>query len=319
MADALLSLRLASKREIARDVVLLELRDPQDRPLPPWSPGAHVDLHLPGGLLRQYSLAGDCDDASHWLLAVLKEPASRGGSRAVHEALQEGDLIQVGLPRNQFALHGQAHGALLLAGGIGITPILAMARSLLRQQAPFHLHYCGRTRGGMAFLDELESGKLATKTSVHIDLPGQGSSLDLPSVLAALDPDAHIYVCGPRGFIDWVRDTALAAGRDPASLHQESFSAAAPPADADSFEVHLQQSGLTITVSGEESVLHALQRAGVQLQTSCEQGICGTCMTTVLEGEPVHLDLCLSEEERNSGKLFLPCCSRAKGRLVLDL
>jgi vanillate O-demethylase ferredoxin subunit len=317
----LLDLRVAALRPVAQDIIELTLEALPGQALPPFAAGAHVDLHLPGGMVRPYSLCNDPVERTRYVFGVLREPASRGGSRAVHEALEVGQTLRTSAPKNNFALHaGDAH-ALLLAGGIGVTPLLAMARRLAREARPYTLHYAGRTRGRMAFLAEMLAEGLLQATQVHVD--DEGSALDLRQLLAAQPAGTEIYVCGPAGFIDAAEAAAQAAGWPGAQLHRERFGAstAAPPAGTDrAFEIVIAATGQVVQVPAGRSAAAALQAAGLPLYTSCEQGVCGTCLTRVLEGEPEHRDQYLSAEEQAANNQFLPCCSRARSaRLVVAL
>ena len=316
-----IQLRVAAKRLIAQDICALELRHPEGAPLPPFSAGAHIDLHLGDGLVRQYSLAGDPADTSHYLLGVLREPASRGGSLAVHDRLREGELLGASLPRNHFPLDPRASHHLLLAGGIGITPLLSMAEQLHREARGFALHYCTRSATRTAFAQRLREAPWAERVHLHHDDAPPSQRLDLPGVLARAPQAAHLCVCGPRGFIDWVLQGAREAGWEESRLHREYFAAAeGAPAAGGAFEVELGSSGRVVRVEPAQTIVQALAAAGVDLPTSCEQGVCGTCLTRVLSGTPDHRDSYLTEEERARNDQMLPCCSRALSpRLVLEL
>lgn len=317
-----LQVRIARKHTEAQDICSLELVPLDGHSLPPFTAGAHIDLHLPGGLVRQYSLCNDPGDSARYMVGVLRDAASRGGSAAVHEQLGEGQQITIGVPRNLFALHaGQPARHLLLAGGIGITPILAMARQLSRDGADFALHYCARSRERMAFADLLQSMPWAGQVHLHLDDAGEAARLDLARLLATPEPGLHLYVCGPKGFMDAALGQARAAGWDEAQLHYEFFAGEAVQREGDAgFEIELASTGQVVRVGPEQTVVQALAGIGVEVQTSCEQGVCGTCLTRVLSGEPEHRDMYLTEDEQAACDQFLPCCSRAKSqRLVLDL
>ncbi len=319
--QAEIQLRVAAKRLIAQDICALELRHPDGVALPPFSAGAHIDLHLGDNLVRQYSLAGDPADTSRYLLGVLREPASRGGSLAVHDRLREGELLGASLPRNHFPLDPRAPHSLLLAGGIGITPLLSMAEQLQREGRGFELHYCTRSASRTAFTERLRDAAWAPRVRLHHDDAPPSQRLGLPGVLAHAPLGTHLYVCGPRGFIDWVLQAAREAAWDESRLHREYFAAAeaASPAGG-AFEVELASSGRVVRVEPAQTIVQALAAAGVDLPTSCEQGVCGTCLTRVLGGTPEHRDSYLTEEERARNDQMLPCCSRAlSARLVLEL
>ena len=325
MNNALVQVRVASKQIVATDICMVELVGVDDSTLPGFSPGSHIDVHLKPGLVRQYSLCNDSRDANRYVIAVLREPDSRGGSIAVHESLQTGQLLNISAPRNLFPLGPTDVPSILFAGGIGVTPILSMVRALSQCNATFTFHYCARTRSRMAFADEIENATFAGNVRLYLDDERGSPGLDVAAVLASASPLAHLYVCGPAGFIRAVTDAAASAGWPPSQVHLEYFSAA-PDAEIDGsaaesgFEVHAARSGKVVQVGANETIVTALARAGVMVETSCEQGICGTCMTKVLDGEPDHRDLNLSEADRMENKLFLPCCSRSLSPvLVLDL
>lgn len=319
-----LAVRIASKQSGARDICVLELESLDGAPLPTYAPGAHVDVHVGNGVSRQYSLCRYGGPPARYQIAVLREPASRGGSQAVHDVLEMGDVIEIGAPRNLFALADADGPSLLLAGGIGITPILCMAESLAAQGGRFALHYCGRSRERMAFLDRLKTPDLAARTHVHTDDGPPAQRLDIAEVLARQERDTHLYVCGPGGFIEAVIAQARRQGWNDTHIHYERFSnpqgGDTALAGDEGFEVQLSSSGEVFAVGKDESVVEALARHGVFVETSCEQGICGTCLLRVLEGEPDHRDMYLSDDEKRRNDQFLPCCSRSRSkRLVLGL
>lgn len=311
--------RIADKTDAADGIAVFELVAADGGTLPPFSAGAHVDVHPGNGLVRQYSLCNDPAETHRYLLGVLRDPASRGGSAAMH-ALAAGDTLEISAPKNHFPLHADAGHSVLVAGGIGVTPILAMAQSLARAGASFEFHYCTRSAARTAFRERLAADDLRGCTHLyHDDAPGRQA--DLPGLLAAPRPDAHLYVCGPSGFMAAVLDAARAAGWPEARLHREYFAAPeAPAAPGGAFQVKVQSSGRIIEIAPDVTVVQALAAHGVEIPTSCEQGVCGTCLTRLLSGEPDHRDAYLTEEERAANDQFLPCCSRAKsGMLVLDL
>ena len=306
------------KHNVARDIVELELGREDGQPLAGFEAGAHIDLHLPSGTVRQYSLTNPGAEPLLYRVAVLKDPNSRGGSREVHEVLQEGQCLPVSAARNLFPLHEGPQHSLLLAGGIGITPILAMARQLLQQGRSFSLHYACRSRDRAAFLEELQQGDLAPFCHVWID--DEGQRLELDRVLVDSPVDSHLYVCGPSGFIDAVLAAARAQVWAEDHLHREFFTAPVVDTAGDNpFELQLN-SGQLIQVAAEQTALEALLAAGVDVPSSCEQGICGACLTNVVDGQPDHRDQYLTSAEQASNRLFTPCCSRSfSARLVIDL
>ena len=317
----MIAVRVVRKTVEAEGICSFELQAVDGRPLPAFSAGSHVDVQVPGGLVRQYSLCNDPQETHRYLIAVLKDAASRGGSAALHENVNEGDLLQISAPRNHFALAHEAGSHLLLAGGIGVTPILCMAERLALTGADFEMHYATRSRARTAFVDRIARSAYAARVHLHLDDGPAAQRLDLAPLLARPVAGRHVYVCGPQGFMDAVLGQARAAGWPENQLHHEFFGAA-PTAKADdgSFTVRLASSGRVIAVAADQSVTDALSAAGVVVATSCEQGVCGTCLTRVLEGTPDHRDLYLTPEEQAVGDQFTPCCSRSKtAELVLDL
>ncbi|KUF15317.1 PDR/VanB family oxidoreductase [Streptomyces silvensis] len=313
-----LRLLVTRHERVADGVVQLRLEGDPSVPLPAWEPGAHLDLVLPSGLVRQYSLCGDPGDSSSYTVATrLVGPGEggRGGSREVHEALAEGVEVEVRGPRNRFPLVGGAASYTFVAGGIGITPVLAMVRAVDAAGADWRLLYCGRSRAAMPFLEDVEKlgGAAGRVRVVAEDESGR------PDVAAFLGEDAAapagaVYVCGPEGLMDAVAG-ALPAG---CSLHLERFAPAASAGGDSAFEVELRRSGRTVAVDAGTTVLAAVRAELPGLAYSCEQGFCGTCQHRVLEGEIDHRDELLTDGERADSMLI--CVSRSLGpRLVLDL
>nr|WP_319563652.1 PDR/VanB family oxidoreductase [uncultured Rhodoferax sp.] len=317
----LLQLRVARKERLAQDIALFELVASDGGVLPSFSAGAHIDVTTPAGCIRQYSLCNDPAESHRYQIAVLRDEQGRGGSRAMHAAVNVNDIIAASVPRNHFPLVPQAHTALLLAGGIGITPLLSMAEQLSAIGQSFTLHYGARSAERMAFLGRLAQSSYADKVFLHVDDGPVEQRLDIAGLLQAPQTDIHVYVCGPQGFMDAVLSTAQRCGWPQAQLHHEFFGAAPTHTDADrSFDVQLASSGRVIRVTADQTVTQALATAGVVVPTSCEQGVCGTCLTGILDGEPDHRDLYLTAEEQAANRQFIPCCSRARSaRLVLDL
>ncbi|WP_392960585.1 PDR/VanB family oxidoreductase [Streptomyces sp. LN245] len=304
------------RREFVSDGVLaLSLRHPLGAELPHWEPGAHIDVRLGRELERQYSLCGDPADRGTWRIAVLLEPDGRGGSAYVHGRLGEGDTVRVRGPRNHFAL-APAPRYRFVAGGIGITPILPMLAAAEAAGAEWTLLYGGRTRGSMAFTEEL--GRYGDR--VTLAPQDETGPLDLPSVLDGLPGDTLVYCCGPGPLLDAIEERC-----PPGLLHIERFrpkdrKTAGETAGEEEFEVVLERSGRTVTVAPGVSVLDTVRAAGVEVLYSCTEGTCGTCETEVLEGTPDHRDSVLTDEEREAGGTMLICVSRCLGgRLVLDL
>lgn len=304
--------------EIVREaeaVVSLRLEPASDEKLPVWEPGAHIDLVLNDDLTRQYSLCGDPTDLRSWKIGVLREPESRGGSSHVHDKLRVGDRVLCRGPRNNFTL-AESEEYLFIAGGIGITPILPMIRSCEATGKPWRLIYGGRQRASMAFLDELATyGERVT-----VWPQDSHGFLDLPELLGTPRAGTHIYCCGPGGLLDAVEKQCEVWPEG--ALHLERFRPQEGALDGENtaFELVLDYSDITLTVSSEQTVAEAIEAAGVHLPTSCREGTCGTCETVVLDGEPDHRDSYLTPQEKASNEVMMPCCSRScSARLVLDL
>jgi vanillate O-demethylase ferredoxin subunit len=314
-----LSVNVLRRTEEAEGIFSFELAAQPGQELPGFTAGAHIDVHVAPGVVRQYSLCND-PVAHCWRIAVLREPSSRGGSSGMHEGVKPGDTLRVSAPRNLFGLV-PARRSLLLAGGIGVTPILAMAQALHRDDQDFEMHYCARSGSRMAFRGEIESAPFAAKVQFHVDDGEEAQKFNAESVLAGPAQDVHLYVCGPSGFMDHVLATARRLGWPEAQLHREYFAAAAVDASGDQeFEVRLARSGLTCQIPPGKTVLEVLLDRGIEVPSSCESGVCGTCLTRVLDGTPDHRDSFLTDDERAANDQFTPCCSRARTPvLVLDL
>ena len=316
-----LSVRVARKTTETADISTFELVAEGGGPLPAFSAGSHIDVQVPGtDITRQYSLCNDPTESHRYLIGVLRDPASRGGSAAMH-SIQEGQVLHISAPKNHFALAHDAQRSLLLAGGIGVTPILCMAERLAISGAAFEMHYCTRSRERTAFYERIANSSFVDQVQFHFDDGTSAQKLDIAQLLSAPAAGLHLYVCGPKGFMDAVLASARAQGWPEGQIHYEFFSAeVVKSADDASFEVKLASSGRVIKVLADQTVTQALSAAGVEVQTSCEQGVCGTCLTRVLEGVPDHKDMYLTPEEQAANDQFTPCCSRAKTPLlVLDL
>ncbi|WP_106305688.1 PDR/VanB family oxidoreductase [Paraburkholderia sp. BL18I3N2] len=318
MNDSTMTVRVARRNIEADGIVSFELASPDGCDLPAFDAGSHVDVHLPTGHVRQYSICSAPHQRSRYQIAVLREAQSRGGSAGMHDAVKEGDELRVSMPRNHFALAPDAVKHLLVAGGIGLTPLLCMAQHLDHACEEFELHYCARSRSRAAFLERLANAPWSERVKYHFD---DEQRLHLDALLNEVIPETHLYVCGPQGFMTAVLDAARANGWPESRLHYEFFSGTAVDTSSDgAFEVCLARTGKTVTIPADRTVTQTLADAGVEVPVSCEQGICGTCVTRVLDGEPEHRDLFLSPEEQSRNDQFLPCCSRSKSRrLVLDL
>lgn len=309
----------------ADDVVSLTLVDPSGRELPDWEPGAHLELHLPSGLIRHYSLYGHPGDRHRYEVAVLREPESRGGSRIIHEELRVGTLLEVRGPRNNFRFTPTPRVE-FIAGGIGLTPLLPMVRRTQELGLDWRLWYGGRSRASMAFLDEL-GGFDPQRVLLYPE--DEKGLIDLNTALSTPSSDASVYCCGPSRLLAAVEKRCN--GWPAKALHVERFAAPKPTILADDdndaatgdsaseFEVSARASGVAVRVSSNDSILDALEAAGVSVPSSCREGICGSCEVKILEGEADHRDLILSDDEKAASESLMICVSRAKSRLVLDI
>ena len=322
MTEAWLELEITAKAHEAVDIVRFELASADGALLPPFAAGAHIDVEVAAGMVRQYSLCNAPSERNRYVIGVLRDPQSRGGSRAAHEQLQAGQRVRVSYPRNHFELAADAARVVLLAGGIGVTPLLAMAEQLAAAATPFTLHYCARSKDRAAFLDRIAQARFSSAVNLHFDDGAAAQRLDIDAALAVTLARAHLYVCGPPPFIDFVLERARAKGWPETALHREYFVApvqqrATPD---DEFEVELGRSGRVFTIPRGRSIVDVLNAAGLEIDISCEQGVCGTCLTRVLKGEPDHRDVYLTNAEHLRNDQMTVCCSRAKSaRLVLDL
>lgn len=314
-ASGRVSLTVAAKDRVADGVVRLRLAAPGGSRLPDWAPGAHIDLGLPNGITRQYSLCGDRWDPHSYEIAVLREPEGRGGSAFVHDRLSVGDMVEVGGPRNNFPLV-PADRYLFIGGGIGITPLLPMIEQASLLGTPWSLLYGGRRLGSMAFTDELArwgDQVVLRPEDVH-------GLLDLAGVVDAQPAGTKVYCCGPAPLLAALESVCARLPRG--HLRTERFEAReqGAPARTTAYEVELARSGRVLVVEPGASVLEAVANAGVPVLASCKQGVCGTCETSVLDGVPDHRDSLLDDVERSRNDCFYPCVSRAASdRLVIDL
>ena len=315
-----LTVRVARIARQTPEILAFELVHPWGRPLPPYEAGAHIDVLMPGGFSRQYSLARApaASNATSYLIGVKREADSRGGSASMHERVREGDLLPISTPRNTFPLRAEAAHHLLLAGGIGMTPLLAMAQALAARGAGFTLCVFARSEEHLAFAEALRGPALAPHLRLHLDQGDASQRIDLRALLAERAPDTHLYVCGPGGFMKAVREAAVRWPED--ALHAEYFAA---PADASTgtglpFTLRLAQRGIHVPVAADQTAVDALHEVGIDIPVSCQQGLCGTCVVEAEGDGAEHRDFCLTGSERRH-KVAL-CCSRAKGReLVLQL
>jgi vanillate O-demethylase ferredoxin subunit len=319
--SASLTVQVVSKTVEATDICTFELADPLGNALPNFGAGSHIDVHVRDGLVRQYSLCNDPRESRRYLIGVLRVPESRGGSSTLHDEVQEGDLIEIGEPKNHFPLARGAKRSLLVAGGIGVTPILCMAERLANIGADFEMHYCTRSRERTAFVNRIERAAFASRVSFHFDDGPPEQKLDFAALLNSPRADTHLYVCGPKGFMDFALSAAKQQGWPEHRVHKEFFSSDIGSLASDTeFDIKIASTGKVYRVAREQTVIAALLQHGIEIPTSCQQGVCGTCLTRVMDGEPEHRDIYLSDDERARNDLFTPCCSRAKSAmLVLDL
>ena len=320
MSEKTLQAFVHTLRYEAKDIISVDLRPVGGGEFPAFTAGSHIDLHLPNGMVRSYSLSNSSDERHRYVVGVLRDRASRGGSRCVHEALRVGMPITISEPRNHFGLHEDATHSVLVAGGIGITPMLCMARRLKSLGKSFEMKYFARDREGAAFLDELKA--LDFPLTLRFDSEAGGPP-DMKAELSARAPDAgtHYYSCGPTPMLDAFEKCCAELGH--AEAHIERFAAVEVAASADAkstYTVELRKSGKTIEVTPEKSLLDTMLDAGVDVPYSCCEGICGSCETAVLEGEPDHRDSVLSPKEQAANKIMMVCVSGCKSsRLVLDI
>ena len=304
----------------AENINSYELVSPTGGDLAPFTAGSHIDLHLPNGMIRSYSLVNDQNERHRYVIAVNKDAASRGGSALIHETVRAGDLITISCPRNNFALQENASHSVMIAGGIGITPLLSMIRRLEVLGRSWELFYAARTRLTAAFLDDLKALRPEVGLNLHVNFDQEPSArlLDLPSIVKAARSDAHLYCCGPVPMLEAFE--VAAADRPAGHVHVEYFKARENPAVEGGFEVKLARSKRTITVQPGQTILDALLDAGIHASYACAEGVCGTCETRVVEGIPDHRDLFLGKEEQEANKTIMICCSGSKSpTLVLDI
>lgn len=318
-SGATTALRVSVKRKWAEcdDVMAFELVALEGT-LPTAQPGAHIDVRMPNGVVRQYSLVNGPGESASYFIGVKREPESRGGSECMHDVVREGDLLAISAPRNNFPLRRDAEHTILIAGGIGVTPICAMAQALHHQGLNYDLHHFARSTEHVAFDQRL--AQAGVKHQQHLGLDPEATSKMLNAVIGAYEKNKQIYVCGPGPMLTAARNIAKENGWPDDAVHFEYFANDTVIDDSSSFEISLARSNLTLTVNAGETILDVLRANGVEMPSSCEQGACGTCMVTVLEGEPFHQDVYLNDKEKQSGEKIMTCVSRAKSkRLVLDV
>jgi ferredoxin-NADP reductase len=324
-----LKVRVDALHDEAQGIRSFSISRLDGQPFDAYEPGAHIDVTSPAGITRQYSLCGDPECLDAQIFAVKKEQASRGGSRSLHDEVVTGMELSVSAPRNLFRLASEASEHVLIAAGIGITPLLSMAYRLLRQRARFKLHYFARSPEQAAFLSQLCAPPFAEHVEVHLQVPRDSLDPTLHTCMSRVESGAHLYTCGPAPFMERVVHVAGAYLPDDA-IHLERFGAQHDPAASESghagyaaqdqFEVRLAKTGTTVDVKSGQSIVDALAQIGIEVDTSCGEGVCGTCMVSVVGGEPEHRDHCLSKAERASNSVICCCVSRSRSPvLVLDL
>jgi len=320
MTNEMMQARVKRISYEAENVNSYELTAPGGGELAPFTAGSHIDLHLTNGMIRSYSLLNDPREQNRYIVAVNKDAASRGGSRFIHETMRVGDIVTISRPRNNFVLQENAPHSVLIAGGIGITPLLSMIRRLDALDRSWELFYAARTRSTAAFLDELVTLRRNREASLHLHFDQEmlGRMLDLPAIVKAAPTDAHLYCCGPVPMLNSFETST--ADRSDDHVHLEYFKAKETPAAEGGFEVKLARSNRSITIRDGETIHDALLRSGIAASYACQEGVCGTCETRVVEGIPDHRDSFLSKEERAANKTMMICCSGSKlPTLVLDL
>lgn len=296
----------------------LELRAVAGGELPPFEPGAHLDLHLPNGLTRQYSLTNDWRERDRYVIGVARVADSRGGSSFVHSSIRAGAQLTIRGPINNFALDPDAERLLFIAGGIGVTPIMAMVRWCVANAKPWRLIYAARSRQRAAFYEEL-CGLPRDSTQFHFD-DECGQVLDVAQAVAGLEDGERIYCCGPTPLMDAVKTLTAHLPADTVRFEYFSVPDSEELQESSAFKVRLERSGAEFEIPEAKSILEVLEENGIDHPFSCREGLCGTCLTNVISGEPDHRDYVLTDEERASGKLMTICCSRSKSpQLVLDL
>ncbi len=319
MSETTIEARVQRMEWAAEDILAVELRRPDGAALPAFTPGAHIDLHLPNGLVRNYSLLNDIRDSHRYVVAVGLDVHSRGGSKFIHTELRAGQKIRISPPRNNFPLVENAPKVVLIAGGIGVTPLVCMAFRLAALGRPYEFYLAARNRARAAFIDELNA--LGQPVHAHFDSEHDGAPLDIAPVVAAAPAGTHFYCCGPGPML--AAFEAATAHLPEGHAHVEYFSAREQPKSdvpEGAFALTLAKSGRTLTVQADKTILEALLDAGIDADYSCQDGVCGTCEVKVITGVPDHRDSLLSKAERESNKTMMICVSRCKGdQLTIDL
>lgn len=314
-----LEVRVQTLRHEATDVVSLELVAHGAPSLPAFTAGSHVDVHLPNGLVRSFSLMNSQEDTQRYLLGIARDAKSRGGSKYVHDELRVGKLLRISRPRNNFPLNEHGERNVFIAGGIGITPFCSMLDRLNSLGRKWLLYYCVRTREHAAFAERLQQLAAVNSSEVifNFDHEPGGRILDVAAVVASVPLGAHLYCCGPLSMLNAFNDACVARSRE--FVHLEYFSSPTQPAVQGGFRVVLARSQKTVFVPEGNTILEVLLAEGIDVPYSCQQGICGACETAVLSGLPEHRDMILTPEQQASNKLMMICCSGSRGdQIVLD-
>lgn len=319
MENSMIEVEIVAVVKEAEEVIGLELADIEGHLLPEFTAGSHIDVHIADGLVRQYSLCGDPSDRNRYYLGVLLEENSRGGSKAIHDDFYVGKRILISRPVNKFNLIENSDRSILLAGGIGVTPLISMAHRLYALGLDFEFHYCVRSRDRAAFYDLLRQSNFKDSVTVHFDDGDQDQRFSLDDILDNLKQGTHFYICGPSGFIDFIQNGLTKVGWPDQQVHFENFGADVD-VSGDSFVVKALKSNKTVVVEEGETIVAALARVGIEVDVSCEQGICGECLTPVISGRPDHRDMYQTDEEKSTDSQMTLCCSRAlTDELTLDL
>ena len=314
MSDTI-DMRLTAIRYEAHETLSFEFTPLDGRTLPPVEPGAHIDIHLPNGMMRQYSLVTAEGERKSYVVGIKKDRASRGGSKYIHEQLHVGEVLKIGGPRNNFPLNETAAHSVLIAGGIGITPIWCMAQRLIAKGAPWTMYYSCRERAEAAFLGDLQG---RPEVSLHFDAESGGKFLDLKEIVAKAPEGSHFYCCGPTPMLKAYEEAT--ANVPEGHMHVEYFTAAEEAATEGGYSVVLQRSGTEFAIPEGKTILQVLREAGMDVTYSCEEGVCGACEMAVISGTPDHRDNILTDREREESKTMMICCSGSKSaKLVLDM
>lgn len=322
MSEQLTPVRIVSMTYEASDILSFIVEREDGKPLPPVDPGSHIDIHLPNGLVRSYSISNNILRSKGYRLTVARDAASTGGSVYMHEQLRPGQTLRISPARNNFSLEESAPLSVFIAGGIGITPFLPMMARLNELGRKWRLHYCVRTQNRAALLGEIKllAAEGDAEICTNFDEEPGGKMLDLSAVISSLSPSAHVYCCGPTGMLDAFRRSVESAQIEPQRVHFEYFSGNVEIANEGGFTVKLARSNKTLVIGPNQTILKVVMEAGVDVPYSCEEGVCGACETKIISGTPDHRDLILSDAERAEGRTMMICCSGSKSaELVLDL